>query len=108
MRFIMALALLVPLAACAHRRDSERAPEVPEAIPAITYYDRNLDGVADLELHQPPYCDDCDWALVDIDFDGRYEKRVHWSFSIIKKDVDQAVPNNVGLVPGLPSHRGWE
>lgn len=109
MRFVMAHALLLALVACTHSgRESGPAPARPDGIPSVTYYDRNLDGIADVELHQPPHCDDCDWALVDIDFDGRYERHVIWSFGILKKDVDQPVPKNVGLVLGLPRHRGWE
>ena len=109
MRFIMAFALLFALVACTHNScDSVRVLEATDLVPAVTYYDRNLDGVADLELHQPPHCDDCDWALVDVDFDGRYERRVVWSFSIVKSEVDQAVPTNVGLALGFPWHRGWE
>ena len=109
MRSIVALALLGVVAACAHGdRESDRAAEAPKVVAAATYYDRNLDGVADLELHQPPHCDDCDWALVDIDFDGRYERRVIWSFGMIKEEVDKPVPKDVDLVLGFPSHRGWE
>lgn len=109
MGFLMAFALLLALVVCTHgNRDAVRAPEVTDAVPAVTHYDRNLDGVADLELHQPPHCDDCDWALVDVDFDGRYERRVVWSFGIVKSEVDQAVPTNVGLALGFPRHRGWE
>jgi hypothetical protein len=74
----------------------------------VTYYDRNSDGVADFELHEPPYCDDCIWALVDIDFNGRYERRVNWSVGIIHTEVDMPVPDKVELDPGSPKLRGWE
>lgn len=107
MRYIPTLALPLLLAACAHSDITVGASEVSEAT-AVTYYDRNLDGIADLELHEPAYCDDCIWALVDIDFDGRYERRVKWSFGIIKESVNLPVPDNVDLVIGNPKLLGWE
>jgi hypothetical protein len=107
MRYIPALALPILLAACAHSDNTVGDSDVSEA-KAVTYYDRNLDGIADLELHEPAYCDDCIWALVDIDFDGRYERRVNWSFGIIKEGVDVPVPGNVNLTLGNPKLRGWE
>ena len=71
MRFIPVIAALFMQAACAsgsfdNLRDAQ-------ASSAVTYYDRNNDGVADLELHEPGHCDDCDWALADTDFNGRYD-----------------------------------
>jgi hypothetical protein len=109
MRIITTLILMLIVSACSTGSgDKARTSEVPEAIFTVTYYDRNLDGVADLELHEPAYCDDCDWALVDTNFDGRYDKRVRWSFGIVKEVVDLPVPNNVDLVLGIPQRRGWE
>jgi hypothetical protein len=107
MRYILTIALPLLLAACAHSDKTAGASESSD-VTVVTYYDRNLDGIADFELHEPPYCDDCIWALVDFDFDGRYERRVNWSFSIIKESVNLPVPGDVNLVPGNPKLRGWE
>ena len=107
MRYIPTIALPLLLAACAHSDNTAGASESSDAT-VVTYYDRNKDGIADLELHEPPYCDDCIWALVDIDFDGRYERRVNWSFGIVKESVNLPVPGDVNLVPGNPKLSGWE
>lgn len=39
----------------------------------VTYYDRNHDGVVDLELHDDPGYAHAQWGLIDTDFDGRYD-----------------------------------
>ena len=108
MRYIPIIATLFVLTAC-----STRSPDAIRAVgahdtPTVTYYDRNKDGVADLELHQPGYCDDCEWALVDTDFSGRYDKRVRWSFGLIKEVVDMPVARHVPLTSGQPELSGWE
>ena len=108
MKDVAFLPILLMLAACAPRSaESVRATDVTGAPSAITYYDRNSDGVADFELHELGYCDDCDWALVDADFNGRYEKRVRWSFALVKEAADLAVPVNVRLIVGQPPLSGW-
>ena len=109
MRDIPVLAVLLMLAACAPSgsADNVRTAKEPSALPTVSYYDRNNDGVADLELHEPGYCDDCDWALVDTDFNGRYEKRVRWSFGLAKEAVDLPVPGNVRLIVGQPPLSGY-
>src|SRR5690606_14241301 len=108
MREILVLATLLVLTACAPSSDNVRASEVPGRLAAVVYYDRNNDGVTDLELHQPGYCDDCDWALVDVDFNGRYDKRVRWSFGLIKEAVDLPVPVGANPVVGQPARSGWK
>jgi hypothetical protein len=108
MRHIVIAAALVLLAACsAGNHDIVRVTDPSSTASKVIYYDRNSDGVADLELHQPPHCDDCDWALVDTDFNGRYDKRVRWSFGILKEPIDVPVTDNVPLAGGEPPLSGW-
>jgi len=72
-----------------------------------TYYDRNQDGLVDLEFHDPGCCDR-DWALVDTDFDGRYDKRAQWSYALVKDVIDLPVPRNVVVTTGRPPLSGWQ
>jgi len=44
-----------------------------EAQYVVKYYDRNHDGVVDLEFHDIPGAMDAAWALVDTKFRGRYD-----------------------------------
>ena len=109
MRYISIAALLILLVACSTGgHNTLHDAETFNEIGAVTYYDRNNDGVTDLELHQPHHCDDCNWALVDADFNGRYEKRVRWSFGVVKEAVDLPVPRDVLLTTGKPLLSGWE
>lgn len=108
MRHIAIPAVLVLLAACSTGSDDVFRSAAPSgAAPQVIYYDRNNDGAADLEFHQPLHCDDCEEALVDTDFDGRYDKRVRWSFGILKDAIDLPVKRNVPLRHGEPQLAGW-
>lgn len=44
-----------------------------QPIYAVTYYDRNHDGVVDLELHIAPGWADVNWGFIDTDLDGSYD-----------------------------------
>ena len=44
----------------------------------VTYYSRNHDGTVDYELHTLGRgMADGDWALIDTQFSGRYDLRIH-------------------------------
>ncbi|WP_157499030.1 hypothetical protein [Lysobacter sp. Root604] len=107
MRNGTALLIVVLLAACApeHAEPQATDPASGDFI-GVAYYDRNNDGVADFELHLRG-CDDCDWALVDKDFNGRYEMHARWGFSLIRKSVDIPVPLAVELRTGQSPPYGW-
>ena len=91
------LAALLVLVACTPNRPRD----------VVTYFDRNDDGVADFEYHNPG-CYDCEWALIDSDFNGRYEKRVVWGYTLVKETVNVPIPKNVVLVVGQPPVSGWD
>ena len=71
------------LAACASSEDQAERRRVEaedqaerrraEAQYVVKYYDRNHDGVVDLEFHDIPGAMDAAWALVDTKFRGRYD-----------------------------------
>ena len=107
MRNIAALVTLLFLAACSrgHEEPASTDPSSGEFV-GVAYYDRNKDGVADFELHMPD-CDDCDWALIDANFNGRYDMHVIFGYSMIKKAVDSPVPEGVGLRDGEVPPYGW-
>jgi len=104
--FASLLAVLL-LTACVpdHAEPQSTDPASGEFIGAA-YYDRNSDGHTDFELHLTN-CDHCDWALVDKDFNGRYEMHVLWGFSLERKEVDIPVPNAVELRTGQSPPMGW-
>jgi hypothetical protein len=61
----------------------------------ISYFDRNGDGKVDLEKHQYPGVADADWELRDDEYDGRYEKKIHYGFAVKESAVDIRVPTGV-------------
>jgi hypothetical protein len=107
MRKIAVLTTLILLGAC-----TPELGHAPSNDPAsgeftgVAYYDRNNDGVVDFELHMPG-CDDCDWALVDDDFNGRYETHVLRGYSMVKTVVDAPVPKAVPLRVGQSPPFRW-
>jgi hypothetical protein len=107
MRNIAALAVFFLLGACTSEQGSPAAgdPASGEFV-GVAYYDRNNDGLADFELHRPG-CDDCDWALIDDDFNGRYETHVLRGYSTVKTLVDASVPRNVPLRVGQSPPFRW-
>lgn len=105
MRSILVLVAVV-LSACA-TNDPGRSNAAQPDSGTVTYYDRNSGGLVDFELHEAMHCDDCDWALVDSDFNGRFDKRVRWSFAIHQDPIDLPVPNGVSLKVGEPPLSGW-
>src|SRR5256885_8619944 len=69
----------------------------------VRYYDRNHDGIVDYELHTlGSGMAHADWALIDTQFRGRYDLRVHWGYVFEKRRVDIPVPKNVKITPGKP------
>ena len=108
MRSIIAIALITAAIVGCASHPERASPVTAQTTDAsiVTYYDRNNDGVADLEFHDSGCCDR-DWALVDADFNGRYEKRVQWSYALVTTAVDIPVSRNVVLTPGQPPLSGW-
>ena len=62
----------------------------------VTYYDRNHDGHVDYEFHDYGCCDR-NWALIDTDFDGRYDLRARWGYSFEKSPIDAAIATGVPM-----------
>ena len=97
MRRLAAFGIVLLLAGCA----SHDTP--PPEHWTVTYYDRNHDGIVDYELHTLGRgMADADWVLIDTQFRGRYDLRVHWGYVLEKKKVDIPVPKNVKITPGKP------
>jgi hypothetical protein len=65
----------------------------------VLYYDRNGDGKVDQERHHCPGVSDADWELRDDNYDGRYEKRIAYSFTLMESAVDLPVPTHVHIEP---------
>jgi hypothetical protein len=71
----------------------------------VKYYDRNHDGIVDLEFHDIPGAMDAAWALVDTTFSGRYDLEIHWGIGVTRKRVSIPVPRNVSITRGRPPVR---
>ena len=89
----LAITTLCFLSACATAPTSHQQQTFEEATAKVTYYDRNHDGRVDYEMHDFGCCDR-NWALVDTDFNGRFDLLVKWGFSLTKDAVDIRVPEN--------------
>ena len=63
----------------------------------VYYYDRNGDGIVDLEKHHYGGVADADWQLRDDDYDGRYEKKIQLGVGVIESAVDLPVPTRVRI-----------
>jgi hypothetical protein len=69
----------------------------------VTYYDRNHDGIVDLELHHLPGGADTDWALIDTRFSGHYDKEILMGIATqIRPVFFTPVPRNVPITSGRP------
>ncbi len=76
----------------AHRESVERAAQV-------LYYDRNGDGSVDLERHHFTGLADADWELRDDNYDGWYEKKILYGYTVTETAVHLPVPTNVHIEP---------
>lgn len=81
------------LSGCATHTDSLEHRE------RVLYYDRNGDGIVDLEVHRFPGAGDADWELRDDNFSGRYNRKVLYGFTVREEDVDLPVPVHVTIQP---------
>src|SRR6478672_891850 len=107
MRTLLGLGVAVALLGCATKQAvSPQSSPSANVVRAVTYYDRNYDGAVDFELYDPGCCDRT-WALVDTDFNGRYDLRVDWGYSLIKRPVESPVAREVMFFPGEPPISGW-
>jgi hypothetical protein len=112
MRLVSALCCIL-LAACSTSSQRPTGAETVSSAAAgdpgeVSYYDRNRDGVADLEFHEYAHRDDADWALVDTRFKGRYDLELRWSFGLLKRPVDLPVPTGVSISADRSRVPAWE
>ena len=102
MRKFLALLSTIALVGCAtHRQPNQNAPVAVRAPAKITYYDRNHDGRVDYEYHDFGCCDR-NWALVDTDFNGRYDLELKWGYGFQRKQADFPVATGVSISPEDP------
>ena len=70
----------------------------------VTYYDRNHDGIVDVELHRLPGGADTNWALIDTTFSGYYDRKVRLGNGRFETPVHIPVARHVPITQGsLPS-----
>jgi hypothetical protein len=102
MRILSILVVTIALVGCATQAKLDQQTSATVSDPAkISYYDRNHDGRVDYEFHDYGCCDR-NWALVDTDFNGRYDLEVLWGDSYQKKPTDLPVAVDVTITPGQP------
>ncbi len=90
-----ALVVALVVAGCASL--PQRAPRSSTGVGEpglVTYYDRNHDGRVDYEYHDVGCCDR-NWALMDTDFDGRYDVMRRWGYGYSEAATDSPVPTGV-------------
>ena len=78
---------------CATHKESEGSTG------QVLYYDRNGNGKVDLERHHFPGLADADWELRDDNYDGRYEKKIHYGYAVEETPVHLPVPTDVHIEP---------
>ncbi len=67
--------------------------EEPEIPYQITLLDRNKDGIADKKIFHAPGWADVDYELIDTNFNGRYDKKVRYCYTVTTESIDiQAEP----------------
>ena len=93
--FIATGACLFLSSAC----ERARGPHLPRY--EVTYYDRNHDGIADLEFHHAPGWADADWGLVDSDYNAEYDILFGPGYFPSTK-VHVPVPGGVRITKELP------
>ncbi len=84
--------LLVLLTACAPGGD--QGPDDRYADEIVTRKDRNKDNVYDYERHHIPNGGDADWELVDTNFDGVYDQKIRYGFTIKYEQVNIPAPKS--------------
>jgi hypothetical protein len=101
-RFVAIVSAIVLLGCAAQVPRASHTHEQASDQYVITYYDRNQDGRIDYELHDVGCCDR-NWALVDADYNGRYDLELRWGFSLMRRPVDSPIPRNwVPITAGYP------
>ncbi len=97
-RFQIFIAALFLLAGCANSPGPS-----PDSNYVITYYDRNQDGIVDVEFHHHRYATDSDWALIDTQFRGHFDLKSILGYARTDTSgLPIAVPRNVAITPGQP------
>ena len=102
MRTFLALIATLTLAGCATQVQPGPPLSFQESDGAlVTYKDRNRDGRVDYELHDFGCCDR-NWALVDTDFNGRYDLELQWGEAFERRPVDFPIATGVSISAGDP------
>jgi hypothetical protein len=75
----------------------------------VTYYDRNHDGIVDLEFHRLPGGADTNWALIDTKCSGHYDRKIRLGVARFESPVYIPVPRHVPITTGklpiwIPDH----
>lgn len=68
-----------------------------------SYYDRNHDGIVDVEYHHHRYATDSDWALIDTHFLGHFDTKA--LLLVYRRDMAVLpipLPQNVSITTGQP------
>ena len=105
---IIGIAIVGSCAAVPRQPDSS---DIPAFVPGrdlgvVTYYDRNSDGIVDLEFHDFGCCDR-NWALVDTQFSGRYNVKVKWGYSLTTESTNVPVPSDVKIKTDQSKMPSW-
>jgi hypothetical protein len=87
-------ACLLLIAACQRTRGQHPRYDV-------TYYDRNHDGIVDLEFHHASGWADADWGFADSDYNAEYDILFGPGFFPSTK-VHVPVPGGVPITKRLP------
>ena len=68
----------------------------------VTYYDRDGDGRADFASYELPDSSHSDWALVDTDFDGRFDRKLRYGNTVGEYPTSILVPRAVKIAGRRP------
>ena len=100
MRLILLLSVWFGIwlsAGCAKRDHEHDLNNLLKERERVSYFDRNGDGKVDREMHHYVDTADADWELFDNDYNGRYEKKIHFGYAVTEMPVDIPVPNGVQI-----------
>ena len=86
LRALTLLLAAAALAACAPGGD--QGPDERYANEILTRKDRNKDKVYDYERHHFPGGSQADWEYVDTNFDGVYDQKITYGFTIRTEQVN--------------------
>lgn len=93
MPLLLCLIAVLFLAGCA---TDDHGPDERYANEIITRKDRNNDGVYDYELHHSRTGDEADWELVDNDYDGVFDEKIRYGYTVRREPVYITIPKPQG------------